>query len=229
MRAALGGQPDEPVDLLRHRQQRVAADAVGAALDLQGQTESGVGDEGKRMRRVDGQRRQHRKDVRTESSRPETLRSVGGQRVPVEDEHLLAFQRRAHLGKGALLGQHQQARILVDQRKLFVRRAPVDRRGGVARAVQFAQAGDAHGIEFVEVGGRDRQEPHPLQQRHARVRGLVQHPPVEGDPRQFAVEEPARGRRVEPVGRVDRRGERAVEKVRGGHECVPACVCVAVS
>ena len=67
---------------------------------------------------------------------------------------------------------------------------------------QRPQARDAHGVELVEVGGRDRQEPQPLQQRHARVLRLLQHAPVEAEPGQLAVEE-ARG-----PGHVGGRGHR---------------------
>ena len=71
--------------------------------------------------------------------------------------------------------------------------------GGVALARQLAQARDAHGVELVEVGGRDRHEAQPFQQRHARVFGLFQHPPVEAEPAELAVEEPLRRPRSPPA------------------------------
>ena len=55
---------------------------------------------------------------------------------------------------------------------------------------RFAQPRDANGMECVQVGGADRQEAQPLQQRHARVFGLFQNPPVEAQPAELAVENP---------------------------------------
>ncbi len=55
-----------------------------------------------------------------------------------------------------------------------------------------AQARHAHHVEFIEVGGRDGQEPQALQQRMPLVLRLLEHPAVEMEPGEFAVEEPAR-------------------------------------
>ena len=63
-----------------------------------------------------------------------------------------------------------------------------------------AQARDADHVEFVEVVGRDRQEAQPLEQRMAAVVGLFQHPLVERQPGQLAVDETTLG------GRFDLRG-----------------------
>ncbi|MGC3967028.1 MAG: hypothetical protein QM775_06545 [Pirellulales bacterium] len=53
----------------------------------------------------------------------------------------------------------------------------------------FAQSGDAHHEELVEVRAENRQELHALQQRHFRRLGFFQHPPVELQPAQLAVDE----------------------------------------
>ena len=60
------------------------------------------------------------------------------------------------------------------------------------RSAAVDQAGDADHVEFVEVVGRDRQEAQPLQQRMARVAGLLEHPLVEGEPGQLAIDEASR-------------------------------------
>ena len=52
------------------------------------------------------------------------------------------------------------------------------------------QAGDAHRVELVQVGRADRDEAQPLQQRMARVLGLLHHAMVEVEPGQLAVDEP---------------------------------------
>ena len=65
------------------------------------------------------------------------------------------------------------------------------------------ESGDPHHEELVEVGGEDRQEAHPLQQREAGVLGELEHPAVEVQPGDLAVQEPVR---LEVVGpRVVRR------------------------
>src|SRR5699024_2706564 len=56
-------QFDETVDLPGDRQQRLQRAIVVDALKLQRQREPRIRDEGERMRRVDGQRREHRKDA----------------------------------------------------------------------------------------------------------------------------------------------------------------------
>ena len=66
---------------------------------------------------------------------------------------------------------------------------------GDALAHLTLQAGNAHHEEFVEIVGRNRQEAHPLEQRVVFVAGLVQHPAVEVQPGQFAIDETLRLRR----------------------------------
>ena len=63
---------------------------------------------------------------------------------------------------------------------------------GGARLCLPDQRGDAHRVEFIEVGGADRQEAQPLQQRVARVLGFLQNAVVEIQPGQLAVDEAVR-------------------------------------
>ncbi len=60
---------------------------------------------------------------------------------------------------------------------------------GDAGAHLALEAGDAHHEEFVEIVGRDRQEPHPLEQRMVRVLGLLQHAAIEMQPGQLPIDE----------------------------------------
>ena len=86
------------------------------------------------------------------------------------------------------------------------------------------EAGDADHVELVEVGGEDRQEPGPLEEREVLVLGLLEHPLVERQPAQLPVGEAALGqlglRRRQVVlerlgaGLLDLAGERGR---RGGH------------
>jgi hypothetical protein len=105
-----------------------------------------------------------------------------------------AGEQRLQLAPAGLLAHHQGARVLVDPGELLGRREAVGGGRHHALADEAAQARDADRVELVEVRARDRQEPHPLQQRHVRVLGLGQHPPVEGEPGELAVDEADLGR-----------------------------------
>ena len=52
------------------------------------------------------------------------------------------------------------------------------------------EAGDAHHEEFVEVVGGDREKAQPLEQGMVEIARFLEHPAVELQPRQFAVDEP---------------------------------------
>ena len=143
------------------------------------------------MRRIDRQRRQQR-----EHMGEEMLLQPGAFRLL----EVAAFDQR-HAGRGQRRAQFQPALLLIagelrhrlaDARELLVRRQPVGALVGDALAHLTLEAGDAHHEEFVEVVGRDRQEAHPLQQRMMLVAGLFQHPAVEVQPGQFAVDEALR-------------------------------------
>ena len=77
----------------------------------------------------------------------------------------------------------------VDRVQLLRRRQAVGRALQHARALLADEAGDAHGVEFIEVGGADGDEAQPLQQRVAGIARLPHHAEVEIQPGQFAVNE----------------------------------------
>ena len=72
------------------------------------------------------------------------------------------------------------------------RAADVGRDGEPGRDAAL-QARDADHEELVEVGGEDRQEVGALEDRDGVVLGELEHPLVERQPAQFAVEEPVGG------------------------------------
>ena len=200
MRAFRGGQGHEARDLCGNRQQRAQGPLVTAALQLQRKAEAGVRDERKGVRRVDGQRRQHGKDV-VEKDRLERGAIFLRQGVAVQDGDPLGLHLAAQFVEDGLLALHQVARILVDQHQLFGRCQPV--RGGcdVSGMGQFPQARHAHRVEFVKIGRRNRQKAKALQQRHTGILGLFQHAPVETQPAEFAVVEAARPGQVQILDR----------------------------
>lgn len=66
-------------------------------------------------------------------------------------------------------------------------------RHGEAGVDAAFEAGDADHEELVEVGGEDREEADPLEQRHLRVGGEVEDALIEGEPAELAVEESVGG------------------------------------
>ena len=88
---------------------------------------------------------------------------------------------------------------------------PVGGGRGVARMGQFTQARDAHGVELIEVVGRDRQKAQPFQQRHARVLRFFHNPPVEAQPAELTVVEPARAADIQ-IGQFVAGGNGALRK-----------------
>ena len=92
----------------------------------------------------------------------------------------------------------------VDLGELLRRRQAVVAQRGDARIDHALQAGDAHHVELVEVGRRDRQKAQPLEQRMAEVLRLLEHAAVEGQPGQFAVDEALAARPGSIAGLPDR-------------------------
>ncbi len=83
---------------------------------------------------------------------------------------------------------HELEHALARGRELFLGGPAVGRAGDLAGLDLLAQAGHAHLEELVEVAREDGQELDPFEQRVALVARLVQHPRVEFEPRQLAVD-----------------------------------------
>ena len=109
-----------------------------------------------------------------------------------DDETLFHLINLAHASGGALLLVHQAARRDADLLELFGRRQAIGGQDPDPLANLALQAGDPGHEELVEVVGRDRQDPQPLQQRVRRVRGLLEHPAVELQPGNLAIEKSRR-------------------------------------
>ena len=90
---------------------------------------------------------------------------------------------------GGLLVAGQGRHGLANARELLAERAAVIAHHGDALTLLALQPGDADHEELVEVVGRDRQEPHPLQQRVAGIDRLLQHATVEMKPGELAIDE----------------------------------------
>ena len=164
-------------------------------LDGDRQIQAQPADERERVRRVDGQRRQHREHLLVEVGRQPPAFGVV-EFGPRDDQDAFVGQRRPHrveehvrMPAGDLLG------ALADPAQLFARRQPVGRAHRQPHLVAAFEPGDPHHVELVEVGREDRQELGPLQQRQRGVGGQRQHAGVEVQPAQLAVEVAILGQR----------------------------------
>ena len=196
------------------------------------QVQAPVAEHRERVPRVDGQRRQHGPDLAREV-RPQPG-ALGGRQLLGGDQldRRARPQRGLHLVTPApILGADDRVHARADGRQLG--------RGGhaVGRGLQHAsrqlllEAGDPDHEELVQVRANNPQELQPLGERDRGVLGLLEHPGVELQPRQLAVQEQARvdrarrGRRLGPrsgVGTMSSRsachGERrSVDLCRRGH------------
>jgi hypothetical protein len=197
---AAGRQLDETLDFLRHADERVHRLAVLSARELQREGEAEIGDEGERMRRIDGQRREQRKHVAKEILfQPVPLGLLQMRAIDQRDADRGEF--RPELDPALLLVACERRHRFADARELLGGREAVWALRHDALPHLTFQAGDAHHEKFVEVVGRYRQEAHPLQQRMMLVGRLLQHPAIEMQPGQFAVDETLRTGAQQRLGR----------------------------
>ena len=83
----------------------------------------------------------------------------------VENGNGFCTQAFLQIGPAALLSLDQAGGDLGDRRQLLLRGQSVVALCRNAACRQLFEGGDAHHVELVEVAVRDRQEPHPLEQR----------------------------------------------------------------
>ena len=150
--AVFAGQRHKAGNLLGDGQQRLERAVVGFALQLQGQRKAGVGDEGEGMGRVNREGREHGKDVAQEVVF-EKLQVAPGEFGAGGDQDAFGLHLAAQTLEHRLLHLHQIPRIGVNEGQLFGGAEAIFGGGGIARLHQRAQACDADGVKFIEVGG----------------------------------------------------------------------------
>ncbi len=179
---------DEAVDVVGHLDPGEVLCAVVGLPDRDRQVQAQPADERERVRRVDGERRQHGEDLLGEIGRQYValgLIEIG----PGDDVDALLGQRRAHrVEEHAGVPGGDPLRLLADAGQLLARRQAVGRADRQSHLVAALQAGDPNHVELVEVGCEDREELGSLQQRQRFVVGKRQDACVEVQPAQFAVE-----------------------------------------
>ena len=170
---------------LHPREHRLVAERVAHE---HGEAEGQVGDVGERPPGRDSERRQCGEDRLLEM--PGQLRALLV--VELGDADDRGCPRRPApaaapfeaVGQAGALGEHP----LADQGDRLRGRVAVLRRRLHACVDLVAQAGHPDHVELIEVGGVDRAELHPLEQRHPLVLGELQDAVVEVKPGELAVQ-----------------------------------------
>ena len=154
LRAAASGfrQFHEALDLVGKAHQRVHDAAVLEVLQLQCQREAEIGNERKRMRRVDRERGQHGKDLKQEIILQPIAIALGELRDIDDDDRRLG-EFAAQFAPALLLRGDQLGDPRADPLELFGRREAVVGLLGHRRQHLADQTGDAHHEEFVEIVG----------------------------------------------------------------------------
>jgi len=94
-----------------------------------------------------------------------------------------------HVVEDAVLVVDQLPRARMDRRELLGNAERIGRRGCRTEFLQLLEPGHADFEKLIEVGRADAQEAQPLEQWYACVLRLGQHPGVELQRRQLAVDE----------------------------------------
>jgi hypothetical protein len=119
----------------------------------------------------------------------EKLALLLGEIAAVDEHDALLGELAAQCAPARLLVGGERRRLGADLLELLGRRQPVGAGQRHLGAHEALKAGDAHHEELVEVVGGDGEEAQLLEQRMVRVRRLLQHPAIEAQPRQLAVDE----------------------------------------
>jgi hypothetical protein len=189
-RPAAGHRHEARQQARRHLDAREAQLAVLGIAQLDGEVEAEVGEEGERVRRIDGERRQHREDLVAEQRRQRRA-PLAVEVAPGGDAQALVAHHGQQLAGAARQRAEEAPRALADAVELLARVQPVGRARGHTVAQQLRQARDADHEELVEVVGGDGEEAHALEQRRALVERLGEHAIVEVEPRELTIGEQA--------------------------------------
>ena len=146
------------------------------------------------MRRIGGDRRQDRENVRQEKLlEPGAL--TGGHFVALQHVDAGAGEFRLDRLPDGLLVGHETSGELVDRSKLLHRRQAVLRQRRDAGANLAVHAGGANHVEFIEIGGGNREKSQALEQWMLLVAGFFQNAMIELQPGQLAIVEAVRSLR----------------------------------
>ena len=163
---------------------------------MQSDREAEARDKREGMRRVDRKRRQQRKDVVEEvilDPRPLGLGDVAA----IDQHDTDVGQNAAQVAPDRLLIACELRDRFIDEDELFGWAAAIRTALGDPFAHLRLDAGHPNHKKFIKVIGRNRQKPHPLEHGMPGIDRFLEHPAIEMQPGQLAVDEPfgARGDR----------------------------------
>ncbi len=142
----------------------------------------------KRAARIEGQRRQHRKDSLMEilGGAPE----LGLAQIGVVEHEDVFGRQRGHQFVQTLARLVQHASSASRRMAINCARGPMPSGPDLHRARLHLgrQAGDPHHEKLVQIGTKNGEELHALQQRIALVLGLLEYAPLEGQQAQLTVD-----------------------------------------
>ena len=184
-------QVDETVEVGGHAHQRREGHGTIGTAQLERQREAEIGDERKRVCRIDRDRRQYRHDLLAEELL-QVFELIRRQIVRLVYHHILGEQLLPERLPGVLLFEVEVLGEGGDFLQLFHRRQPVDALLGEAGADLVLQAGDADHEELIEIVGRYRQEAQAFEQRMVLVARFLEHAHVELQPAHLAVDKARR-------------------------------------
>ena len=176
----------------RHLDPRQPAGIVVGVTHRHQQIERQVGNERERVRRVHGLRRDQRKNV-LQIILAHLLALFLGQPLVAAQNDALLLQQTMQLGRQQPLLLHDVAHHRQALAHLLLGATAVHRQFPNPRTDLLLEATDALHEKFVQIGTDDGQKLDSLQQRVTRVLGFVQHPLIEGQPSQLAVQIPFGG------------------------------------
>ena len=140
------------------------------------------------MRRIDRERRQQRENVVQEMVLDPGPLDFGDVTAIDQNDADLG-QDCAQIAPDRLLVDGEPRNRLVDQDELLGRRQTVGAALGNTLPHLRLDAGDADHEELVKVIGRNRQKPDPFERGMAGIDRFLEHPAVEMQPGQLAVDE----------------------------------------
>ena len=153
------------------------------------------------MGRIDGERCQDREDLLLKIVRQVGAFGIGEIRPTDDGNSVLSQSRSNRIQKHQRMPGGELSGAIFKAAKLLARSEPVGGADSQAHLVTTLEAGDPNHVELIEIGGEDRQELGPLKQGERGVRGQRQHPCVEIQPAQLAVEVAVLRQRVVDGGR----------------------------